>query len=58
MVSLLAYQNFVATFEMCIIHSMMSAHFQFSCMRAISKEVDGAKGSNYLLQFGAVFIRD
>ena len=58
--SSLAYWNCAATFEIFILHSMMIAHFQFCCMGTISKGRDGAKGSNYLLQFGAwdVFIED
>ena len=56
----LANQNCAATFEMCILHSMTSAHFKFHCTRTISKRGDGAKGSNYLLRFGAwdVLIED
>ena len=58
--SLLANRNCAATLEMCILHSMISAHFQFCCMGTISKGGYGAKGSNYLLQFGAwdVLIED
>ena len=48
-----ANRNCAATFEMCIIHSMTSAHFKFCFMGTMSKGGDGAKGSNYLLQFGA-----
>ena len=49
----LANQNCTATFEMCILHSMTSAHFKFHCARTISKRGYGTKGSNYLLRFGA-----
>ena len=58
--SLLANQNCAATFEMCILHSMMSAHFQFRCMGTLSKGGYGTKGSNYVLQFGTwdVLIED
>ena len=58
--SSLANRNCAATFEICILHSMMSAHFQFRCMGTISKGGYGAKGSNSLLQFGAwdVLIKD
>ena len=51
--SLLANRNCAATFEICILHSMMGAYFQFFCMGTISKGGYGAKGSNYLLRFGA-----
>ena len=51
--SSLANRNCTAKFEMCISHSMVSAHFQFSCVGTNSKGGDGAKGSNYLLWFGA-----
>ena len=58
--SSLANQNCAATFEMCILHSMMSAHFQFFCMVTISKGGYGAEVSNYLVQFVAwdVLIKD
>ena len=58
--SLLANRNYTATFEMCILHIMISAHFQFRCMGTISKGGYGAKGSNYLLGFSAydVLIED
>ena len=60
MKSLLASRNCAATFEMCILHIMMSEDFQFCCMGTISKGGDVAKGSNYLLRFGAwdVLIED
>ena len=51
--SLLANRNCAEKFEMCIPHSMVSAHFQFFCVGTYSKGGDDAKGSNYLLQFGA-----
>ena len=47
--SLLANGNCAAAFEMCILHSMKIAHFQFFCIVTISKGGYGAKGSNYLL---------
>ena len=50
---LLANQNCAATFEMCILHSIMSAHFEFCCMGTIIKGGNIAKGSNSLLRFGA-----
>ena len=58
--SSLANRNCAATFEMCILHSMMSAHLQFFCMVTISKGGYGAKESNSLLQVGAwdVLIKD
>ena len=56
----LANWNCAATLEMCILHSMTSALFQFLCIITISKGWDGVKGSNYLLRFGAwdVLIED
>ena len=51
--SALANQNDAATFEMCILHIMTSAYFQFRCMGTISKGVYGTKGFNSLLRFGA-----
>ena len=58
--SSLANRNCAATFEMCILHSMTSAHLQFCYIRTIIKEGGGEKGSNYLLRFGAqdVLIED
>ena len=54
--SSLANHNYAATLEMCILHSMTSAHFQFCYMGTISKGGYGTKGSNYLLQFGARYV--
>ena len=58
--SLLANWNCAVNFKMCILHSMVSANFQFCFMGTIIKGGDGAKGSNCLLQFGAweVLIED
>ena len=58
--SSLANQNYAATFEMFILHNIMSAHFQFPCMGTISQGGYGAKGYNYVLRFGArdVLIED
>ena len=36
-----------------MLHSMVSAHFQFRCVGTNSKGGDDAKGSNYLLRLGA-----
>ena len=36
-----------------MLHSMVSAHFQFRCVGTNSKGGENEKGSNYLLRFGA-----
>ena len=53
MKSSLANRNCAAKFYMCILYSITSAHLQFLCMGTIGKGGDGAKGSIYLLRFGA-----
>ena len=58
--SLLSNHNCAAKLEICILHSMISAHFQFLCMGTNSKGVDNKKRSNSWLRFGTwdVLIRD
>ena len=58
--SSLANHDCAATLEMCTLHKITNANFQFHCIVTISKGGDGAKGSNSLLHFGAwdVLIED